>query len=281
MNPADATVLQIFPNTTAAEFAASQLRVQGIECWISSDDGGGMYPPFGTIKLLVAPADAERAREFLTQSIVLPDLPSEQTQVAESKSETAPPHRVYKFNSGMLVGIFVGALLHFGYTYFKEHLNGPAMYDADRDGVPDQEIVWRNGKAIEQRFDRNGDNRFDYWVFFQNDRAVRCEWDDDFDGRVDGWLTYSSHSFPSRTESDTDNNGNPDVIYRFTNGILAQADWKPNGTNVVLLRQLFRHGVLKEQLRDSDGDGAFDVSVAFNAFNTPIATNYLPSATVK
>jgi hypothetical protein len=69
------------------------------------------------------------------------------------------------------------------------------------------------------------------------------------------------------------------VTTTFTNGIVKQADWRPNGTNVVLLRQLFRNGVLDEELRDLNGDGLFDVSIKFDSFCTPIRTNNLRPTT--
>ena len=68
---------------------------------------------------------------------------------------------------------------------------------------------------------------------------------------------------------------NSDVFFIYKNGVVEQTDWKPNGTNVVLLRQLYRHGILREQLHDTDGDGKFDVSVEFDPFNNPISTNDL------
>ncbi len=271
MDPTKAIVLKTFPNTTAAGFAASQLRSRGIDCLVTSDDAGGMYPPLGLIKLLVDPMDAEAAREYLESETAPPEPLAE--SFPEHESSKAPPPRVARFNSGLIIGAILGALLYFSYTRYEKYRDRTYRYDDDQDGVSEQEIIWKKGKLTEARYDRNGDGRWDSWTFYKDEVAWRGEEDDNFDGRVDGWLAYSSKGFVSHGELDTDYNGVRDVNVTYTNGLTLQMDWKPNGTNVVLLRQFFQRGVLREELRDANGDGLFDVRIQFDAFSTPIATN--------
>jgi hypothetical protein len=57
-----------------------------------------------------------------------------------------------------------------------------------------------------------------------------------------------------------------------SNDLPTQADWQPNGTNTVTRRQFFRHGRLFEEWRDTNADGAFDVTIHFDAFENPIET---------
>ncbi|MDP3182968.1 MAG: DUF2007 domain-containing protein [Desulfobaccales bacterium] len=68
MNLDDAVLLETFPNRILAELAASLLEGEGIEALIMADDAGGAYPALQFVRgvrLLVAPEDETRAREFL------------------------------------------------------------------------------------------------------------------------------------------------------------------------------------------------------------------------
>jgi len=277
MDPTEGILIKTFSRTTDAEFAASQLRAQGIDYVITSDDCGGMYPPLGVIKLLVDPASAETAREILQQrTLEFEPAPDGGGLANETPRLGNPPPRVLRFNSGLIVGSLLGALLHFGYTYHQDHRDARSVNDYDKDGFAEEEIIWRDGRVVEQRFDRNGDGRWDWWTYSKDGLASREEADNNLDGRIDEWRTFSTRQVTSSGQVDTDFNGLPDVTMTYSNGIVMQADWRPNGTNAVLLRQLFRHSVLVEELRDLNGDGIFDVSIQFDPFMTPIHTNNLP-----
>ena len=52
-----------------------------------------------------------------------------------------------------------------------------------------------------------------------------------------------------------------------------QSDWRPNGTKIITLRQFFRHEVLTEETRDTNMDGAFDVTIRYDPFQNVIQTN--------
>lgn len=233
-----------------AEFAAAQLRSRGIQYLIRSDDAGGMYPSLGVIQLHVAPEDAEKARVILEQPPDAAETPAS-SMAAENFARPAPPPRVYRFNSGLAAGIVVGLLIHWSYT----------KYGASREQT--------------YQYDRNGDGVTDLWVHYAKGRAVREKFDDNFDGREDGWADYTADELYSQIEWDTDFNGISDSVTTYSNGLVAQTDWLPNKTNVVLFRQIYRHGALREELRDTNADGRFDVSVGFGAFNNPVETNFL------
>lgn len=278
MDPANAILIKTFGNIADADLAAGHLRSHGIECVIRTDDCAGMYPSMGIIQLLVDPGMADDARKIL-RDVPRPmeRLSETPIQSAESSRESSPPPRVYRFNSGMLVGLMVGALLYFSYTKYEQYRNQTVEYDYDNDGVLDEEVVWRHGQFVESRLDRNADGRVDYWTYYRDGAASHEEGDDNFDGRVDLWSVCTSRLTRSQVALDTDFNGVRDVTMFYTNGVIAQSDWKPNGTNVLLVRQWFRHGVLREEFRDENGDGRFDVSIHFDAFTTPISTNRLPT----
>ncbi len=279
MEPTERILIRTYGLMVDADLAAGQLRAQGIECEISTDDCAGMYPSLGVIQLLVEPEVAEDARRILREEAVAlhpaVDLPTE----SSSRTALAPPARVYRFNSGVVVGVILGILLHFGYRHYEEHRDRTDRYYNKAGTLLEEELVWRNGQMVERRFDRNGDGRWDDKIFFKDGLAVSEELDENFDGKWDATLSFSARGFFSGGQYDTDYNGVSDFTATYTNGVAHRSDWRPNGTNVTLLRQIFHLGVLDEELRDQNGDGLFDVSIKFDPFNTPIRTNSLRPTT--
>ena len=272
-----AVAVKTFFNLTDADFAAAQLRGSGIECAITADDAAGAYPGLALIRLLVDPAQVNQARQVLNEVPVFEA--SQLGALAEippsSPHRPAPPPRLAEFGWGLLVGVGVGVLLHWGYDETRQFGRHIYKYDYDRDGVADAEYVWRNGEPVEFRGDRNGDGRIDCRTYYVNGVPTREEVDDNFDGRTDVWYTCDARGLYSRVRFDSDFNGVADAVSTFKNGIVTQTDWQPNGTNVITLRQVFEHGVLKEELRDEDWDGTFDVSIKYDPFANPIQTNRL------
>jgi hypothetical protein len=146
-------------------------------------------------------------------------------------------------------------------------------YDTNQDGKPDTFSIYRDGYPIEESYDRNHDGRRDSWYYYDG-QGNRIAWktDDNFDGVVDGtWLCTNGVVVSSRL--DTDYNTIPDVNYTYEYDLPIQADWRPNGTNAVTLRQFFKHGVLTEEWRDTNADGAFDVTIGYDAFQNVTSTN--------
>ncbi len=279
MEPTERILIWTFGSMTDADLAASQLRSADINCAVTSDDCGGMFPPLGIIKLLVDREVADAARDILRQAAVGSELVTEAGETANTPVVSGTPPRVYRFNSGLIVGLILGALLHYSYRHYLDSRDRTDRYDHDADGISEEEGIWRKGEVVEWRKDRDGNGRWDLWTYYQHGLPIRDEMDDNFDGKADGWFALSPRSTYVSGQLDTDFNGVPDAFSIYTNNMLKQTDWRPNGTNVVLLRQLFRHGVLEEELRDVNGDGLFDVSILFDRFSTPIRTNSLRPTT--
>jgi hypothetical protein len=275
MDPTKGILIKTFGNIADADLAAGQLRAQGIDCVITTDDCAGMYPSLGVIQLLVDSEMAEDARRILKETpaaaVLAINLP-EETSPAPGK--TSPP-RVLRFNVGLFVGVILGVLIHISYSRLWQLRDIDARYDYDNDGVPEALEIWKKGELKEVRWDRDSDGRIDAWYYYRDGQVHQEEWDDNFDGKADHSVTYSPRQLYSSAAYDTDFNGVIDVTTTFTNGITKQSDWKPNGTNVILLRQLFGPGGLDEELRDLNGDGWFDVSIKYDPFNTPVRTNSL------
>lgn len=274
MEPTKAILIKTFGYMTEANLVAGQLRAQGIECEIRTDDCAGMYPSLGVIQLLVPPEDAEDARRILRESAPLPAA-----ILNTPESTTSPPPRVLRFNLGLLAGIVVGVLIYIGGSKLWELQDRNLRYDGDGDDVSDSEQIWRRGELKEDRLDRNGDGRPDNWLQYSNGWMVACESDDNFDGKADNSYIYSTRQLVASSIHDTDFNGVPDLTVIYTNGLTLRSDWRPNGTKSVSLRQLYRDGWLEEELRDQNGDGLFDVSIVFDRFSTPVRTNSLRPTT--
>lgn len=277
MNPESAMVVRTFLNVAQADLAAAQLRSSGIECLVQSDDAGGMYPPLETVKLLVQPEDFATARSILTDFFEPPadSAPSAAPVGALPPKPALPAPPFAQFGWGLLAGIVVGVLLHLGYLQLRGLAEAAYEYDNDGDGIADELHVWQMGHVVASRYDRNGDRRYDYRTRFVRGAPEEDEQDNNFDGQMDAWYTYGPKKTFVSGRFDSDFNGIIDGTSKFKNGLVSQVDWQPNGSTNVVLRELFEHGVLKEELRDLDGDGRFDVSVRFGPFVNPIHTNFL------
>lgn len=69
MSEADLIVIRSFTTEVEADIAKSALQAFGVDCMISRDDCGGQRPHLAFsegIRLLVRPADAERAEQVLS-----------------------------------------------------------------------------------------------------------------------------------------------------------------------------------------------------------------------
>lgn len=132
--------------------------------------------------------------------------------------------------------------------------------------------MYRNNHLVEFLKDRNLDGRWDYWVDYQRGIRVRSVMDNNFDGKPDEWWTFSNGE-TATMEKDTDFNGTPDLFCIYSNDMLQQADFKPNGSKFVTMREIYKNGVLTEILRGGDSNGIFKEDVLYDPFFNPISTN--------
>ena len=272
--PTEAVLIKTFPNLTDGEMAASILRANKIAAWLQADDCGGMYPSLDSaqgVKLMVHAADAEAARMLLS-------APPDSTDAATQVVSAAPaPHaslpRMRLALSQIAVGSIAGVLLCLLYQHTSQLGTHTYAYDNNHDGVPDNFMVYRDGLCVEQSLDRDFDGKPDSWDYYDTE-GKRKEWktDDNFDGRIDGTWRYTN-GVAAEAKLDTDFNGTTDVTYFFQNDLLKEANWRPNGSMAVSLRQFFRNGMLAEEWRDTNRDGSFDTTNRFDTFQNRIETN--------
>jgi len=79
------------------------------------------------------------------------------------------------------------------------------------------------------------------------------------------WFFYENGSL-KRLEQDSDFNGQPDWFWTFENGLPVRADCRPNGSQIVVRRRIYEHGILREEWVDEDQDGVFDYKVLHDPF---------------
>ena len=269
--------LKVFSDPNSADLAKASLLARGIECWLTADDCGGMYPFMDAahgVKLFVRRSDSDAALALLAADrAAAADLsPPEETTTAAAATQITPP-RIKLSLPQLIAGIVTGILLCLLYQWTATFGTKIYRYDWDGDGKSDEICVYHNGQYVESSFDRNFDGQLDYWNHFDSTgKRILSKADDNFDGVPDVTWNYTNGVLAS-SRLDTDFNGTPDVTHTFKHDLVVQSDWRPNGTNIITLRQLFRHGVLTEESRDTNMDGSFDVTIRYDAFQNVIQSN--------
>ncbi|HUA38225.1 MAG TPA: hypothetical protein VMA35_07465 [Candidatus Sulfopaludibacter sp.] len=273
-------VIRTFNSHEAAQLAASNLEAHGIKCWITADDGGGMYPNLtvaGGVRLSVAVSDAEAADALLNARV----SPAEISQIEAEAVASASPEPVSpgkpapgQLLVGMVIGAILGILLCLFYQWANQ-LGTKSLYHY-RQGLADEEWIYRNGKLVEFLEDRNLDGKWDRWDHYEHGHLVRAEYDNNFDGKPDVWWTFSEDGTDT-VQRDTDFNGIPDVFCNYKNHIIQQVDTKPNGSTLSTERELYQNGVLTEIERGEDIDGHFKEIVRYDPFFNPIGTQPINS----
>lgn len=267
-------VVAMFANQSDADRAVCQLRAANIDCILEADDCGGMMPtiPIATgIRLLVPQDQAQAATELLGTEVNVQSIPEPPPPVPSSPG-SEPPQKPRRAGVVFLAGLVSGALLVLAYQRAEWHGDRRFELDENRDGKVDAITYYRNGVARQFDRDRNGDGNMDETTYFDDGIPTRGSQDDNFDGSDDCWATYTNGSV-LRVAWDLDFDGKPDAFSSYRHDVISQTDYRPASTNDFLLRQVYQHGVLREELWDSDRDGFLDVQVLFDPFHQPVRTN--------
>ena len=265
--------IRTFGDHGSAELAAVNLEAHGIQCWINSDDAGGMLPNLtapGGVRLLVRASDAEAA-------IALLDAQASPTEIDQMETEAAaspPPKTISpkKLALGqILFGVVIGIILCLLYQWSSK-LGTKTFNYRTAEGKDYEAFIYRDGHLIKSFEDRNLDGTADAWAYYEKGHLVRVEYDENFDGKSDSFVTYSN-GLPTTAEIDSDFNGIPDAFSSYQNGIVKQLDYRPNGSIFTTTREIFQNGVLVEIWRGGDSNGNFKEVVRYDPFFNPISTN--------
>jgi hypothetical protein len=265
--------VKTFTNLAAAGFASSLLEACGIPALLADEQSYLMLPgnATGGIRLQVGDQDLERAVRVLKEG---PDAPAASTVSAPSEAPETSENRSRIPVSVFVVAAVVLAFLAFAVHQFREQRRSvsirPDYYrsekDYNHDGEPDHFYTYLGGKIFKAEVDRNLDGKVDEWESFDREgRLEHVERDQNFDGRPDVWYFYENGSLV-RSEQDTDFNGKPDWFSYYENGMLVRSDCRPNGSEVVVRRLIYKDGMLREEWVDEDQDGKFDYKILCDPF---------------
>jgi hypothetical protein len=269
-------IIRTFSSHEIAELAAANLEAHGIQCWINSDDGGGVMPYLtapGGVRLSVRAADAEAAIALLNAEASPAEINQIETEaVASAPPETGPLKKpawieiLFGIVAGIILCLLYQSASNFGAKTYYHHVHGKV----------NKKWIYRNGYVAEFSEDRNLDGVMDYWVHYDAyGREISAEYDNNFDGKADEWWTFSNDGTDT-LQKDTDFNGIPDEFCVYKNRIIQQVDMKPNGSKFSTTREIFQNGVLTEILRGGDSNGNFKEDVHYNPFFNPIPINFNP-----
>ena len=264
--------VKTFGNLAEAGFACSLLESAGIRASLADEQSFLMLPGMATggIRLQVEDADFERAARVLAEGpdAVVPGAETSPVLPDESQAKGRIP-----------VGLFVAAAAVFGLMVFsvrraaENRRTGPLRaadqtyeYDENHDGRPDRFLIYRSDALSKVEVDRNADGKIDEWETFDREgRIERVEQDNNFDGRPDVWLFFKN-SVLEASRHDSDFDGRPDWFITYENGVAVRMDGRPNESSLVVRRQIFEHGVLREEWVDENKDGIFDYKILFDPF---------------
>ncbi len=270
MNPDEAVVLRAYASEAVASIAASRLGSEGIEVHIQKDDCGGAYPSLqmsGGVRLLVNPDDLADAEKILNGMDTEDSGEVEKDEQPEDRGRTqsSPILLVGLFLLGLSAGYFLSPELTDRSTY-----TGVVKHERYADGKAAVFEYYVNGKLVRIEEDRNHDGKPDAWFEYVAGKLVSSKYDNNFDGKPDDWLTYKDR-FNVVEKVDTDFDGTPDYTVFWVNGLRQRADWHPHDSANIDRREFYEHGVLKEKLVDTDGDGIFDQKITYDPYERPIA----------
>ena len=264
--------VKTFGNLAEAGFASSLLEAAGIPASLADEQSFLLVAGMGMpgIRLQVEDADFERALQVLAKG---PDADAPTADdLPVSADQGAAPGRIP-------VALFVAAAAVFVLMAFavrqaaENRRTGPMRaddqtyeYDYNHDGRPDHFFIYRNDVISRAEVDRNGDGKIDEWETYDREgRIERVEQDNNFDGRPDAWSLYKNGMIES-SRHDTDFDGRPDWFGTYKNGICVRMDCRPNESGIVVRREIYEHGALREEWVDENQDGVFDYKILIDPF---------------
>lgn len=270
MNLDETVVLRTYAGEALAHIAASALGSEGIEAHIQKDDCGGAYPSLqmsGGVRLLVRPADLERAEKILDEMEAEDSGKVEQEEPEDRKEKKSGLILILRGGFLFLLGLAAGYLLSSELTIRSMHTG--VVKEDWKYGKPGRIYHYLDGKLTFVEEDRNYDGESDARHKFVAGKMRTSAYDDGFRGRRNRWAEYKD-PFNYVERVDTDFDGKPDATAFYVNELLHRMDWYPKDSAIIERRELYEHGVLKEKLVDTDGDGIFDLRITYDAYASPM-----------
>ncbi len=267
MNPDKTVAVKTYTSGIAARTAASHLESEGIEVYIQEDDAGGAHPQLQMargVRLLVNSADLKKAEKILNE-IEEEDAGKVAQQDQRKRSKSITIFLVAFFLLGFASWLFLSSQPRKQSKY-----TGVAESDQNGDGKPDVFYHYVNDVLVDMEEDRNYDGKLDAWHSYIANILRSSDLDDNFDGKPDAWATCKDQN-NFFLKADTNFDGKADATYYYADGLQQRIDWHPNESAIIERRELYNHGVKKEELIDTDMDGKFDLKITYDPFGRVIA----------
>jgi hypothetical protein len=266
-----------FSNLAEAGFSKSLLEAAGLRTFLAGENNYSLGYGVGTGELLLQVED----EHFEHAMRVLKDGPDAEEQAhgfpAAKAVVDGSVNNVSRFPKAFFVAIAAALVVVLVVLpkVMEERRKRSAgtteqtyEYDYDKDGRPDHFVTYANAKLKRATTDRNGDGKVDEWAEYdEEEKTVAASEDNNFDGKEDVWFFYRQ-GMPESGKSDTDFNGRADWVMIYENGLPARSDCIPNGEGPTIRREIYQHGVLREEWLDDDRDGTFDTKYTYDAFAT-------------
>ncbi|MEZ5960974.1 MAG: DUF2007 domain-containing protein [Hyphomonadaceae bacterium] len=250
-------------NAAEAHMLAHMLGQNDIVAHIHGEalqGGVGELPASGLLQLLVADEDYERARALIAA------WERANTPSSDTSSERKPPSI---WMALLVIGLGVGG----GWMLRTAAENNLVPIDAQQwgldqngDGRDDATFYARIGAAYayKSEYDRNFDSEVDdVWHFDARGAPTTRAHDDNFDGHMES-RTVFRHGNASRTEIDTDRDGEADRTLIFLNGILDREEIHPANPQTIVRVNYFDQLWMTRSESDADGDGVLETVQTYN-----------------
>ncbi len=256
-------------NTVTLAFIKSLFESERVDYYCKGE--GSQYPL--PVQFQVNEKDVEKAREILNQiedsNFELVESDAKNVYAKEIEDKATGKHTSGGLIKGIIIGVFISAILFSIYEYKQRHLSGVVEYDLNKDSKPDWFYYYKNGTVVNEEADRNFDGKTDLWYFFKDGIRDRGESDNDFDGVADNRYYYKSGML-DRVEIDTNNDKEPEIVEYYKNEIISQEWWYHESSRIIWKRVFFVKGMREEEYIDQDYDGAFDIRIVYNSSGRPI-----------
>ena len=237
---------------------------EGVIYFVHGENFSNLYSQ--PARLMVLEEDAEKVEKIIRDMDSELDSKDWESPIDEfehdpeykegSEGDPGVTNRGSSFIVGLVLGLVAGLLLF-------------AVFDSVR--------VYLD---ITERIDRNRDLKTDEWLYYENGKLKRAEADENFDGKSDFYWTYSNRMV-IHSSRDLDFNGIIDERCFHRYGVQERCEYCPNGSKVMVRKQIFKHGVLQEEFVDKDKDGKFDERIVYDFIGNTVKTIKLPESSGK
>ena len=261
--------IKSFSNLAEAGFACSMLEAAGVRAALLDEQTFLLTPGMATggIRLQVEDADCQRAMQILENGPAQDTPPESTTPPVELRPPPTDNIPMGVFVAGAVGLVLLALAVHqWSENRRTRGVSDQQTCDANHDGRPDHFYSYHGDRISSLTVDRNGDGRIDEWQTFDAEGfAAESSTDDNFDGRPDAWFTYHYGSVVS-ARRDLDFDGRVDWTATYENAVIVRAELAPNESAPVLRKEIYEHGLLREEWVDENQDGTFDYRFEYDPF---------------